>query len=119
MLHCMCSLCIQWLSIICLLEAIWSALLMQAARMAASRAKYADNPELEALQRGLSNTSRRKPQLDDYKMPAGPAHWAPAEQTTHLRSAWPAFCITTCIRSHALCMTGYCSCPNSGGHSRS
>ena len=118
----MCSLCIQWLSIICLLEAIWSALLMQAARMAASRAKYADNPELEALQRGLSNTSRRKPepsQLDNFKMSTGPAHWDPTEHTAHLRSAWPAPGITTCTRLHALRVTAHRSCQKSGGLCRS
>ena len=101
----------QSLSSDCLLEAIWGSLLMQAARMAASRAKYADNPELEALKRGLSSTSRHKPgppQMSDFKMPTGPAHWDPAEHTAHLRSARPAHRITTCMRSHALRVTGCC-----------
>ena len=87
--------------------------------MAASRAKYADNPELEALKRGLSNTSRRKPQPEDFKMPAGPAHWDSTEQTGHLRSAWPAPGITTCIRLHALRVTAHRSYPRSGGYSQS
>ena len=45
----------------------------QAIRMAARRAKYADNPELDALKKGLSNTGRRR---------SGPTqpedHWTPS-----------------------------------------
>ena len=90
--------------------------------MAASRAKYADNPELEALKRGLSSTSRRKPvplQLDNFRMPTGPAHWDPAEQTAHLRSIWPAPHITTGMCLHSLRMAGIRGCPNPGCLSQS
>ncbi len=63
----------------------------QAARMAARRAKYAENPELDALKQGLSTAGRRKPapyQPDEHRTPSARDAVDASRSATHLHQSW-------------------------------